>query len=120
MPRVLRFDSTNPDPVEPGPDAPPGTAMPKRSTLRLTICSVAAQPATGRAAVHWDRDLAGFGVRVPRNGGKVYVVYVVQSRGPVGLKRATLGPVAGEAIDQRRREAAQVIDRNQAWLGADP
>ena len=48
--------------------------MPKRSPLRLTTRSVTALPATGRDAVHWDRDLAGFGVRVQRNGRKVYVV----------------------------------------------
>ena len=89
--------------------------MPKRSTLRLTTRSVAALPATGSDAVHWDRDLAGFGVRVQRNGRKVYVV---QSRGPAGLKRVTLGPVAGKAIDQRRREAAEVIDRIKR--GFDP
>ena len=52
--------------------------MPKRSTLRLTTRSVAALPVTGKDAVYWDRDLAGFGVRVQRNGRKVYVV---QSRG---------------------------------------
>ena len=89
--------------------------MPKRSTLRLTTRSVAALPATGKDAVYWDRDLAGFGVRVQRNGRKVYVV---QSRGPAGLRRVTLGPVAGKAIDQRRREAAEVIDRIKR--GLDP
>ena len=46
--------------------------MPKRSTLRLTTRSVAALPVTGKDAVYWDRDLAGFGVRVQRNGRKVY------------------------------------------------
>ena len=91
--------------------------MPKRSTLRLTTRSVAALPATGSDAVHWDRDLAGFGVRVQRNGRKVYVV---QSRGPAGLKRVTLGPVAGKAIDQRRREAAEVIDRIKRGLDPFP
>ena len=35
--------------------------MPKRSTLRLTTRSVAALPVTGKDAVYWDRDLAGFG-----------------------------------------------------------
>ena len=89
--------------------------MPKRSALRLTTRSVAALPATGRDVIHWDRDLAGFGVRVQRNGRKAYVV---QSRGPAGLKRVTLGPVAGEAIDQRRREAAEIIDRIKQ--GLDP
>ena len=82
--------------------------MPKRSTLRLTTRSITALPATGRDTVHWDRDLAGFGLRVQRNGRKVYVV---QSRGPAGLKRVTLGPFAGESLDKRRREAAEIIDR---------
>jgi len=91
--------------------------MPKRSTLRLTTRSVAALPATGRDTIHWDRDLAGFGVRVQRNGRKVFVV---QSRGPAGLKRVTLGPVAGEAIDVRRREAAEIIDRIKRGLEPVP
>ena len=89
--------------------------MPKRSTLRLTTRSVSALPATGKDTVHWDRDLAGFGVRVQRNGRKAYVV---QSRGTAGLKRVTLGPVAGESIDKWRREAAEIIDRVKR--GFDP
>ena len=36
--------------------------MPKRSTLRLTTRSIGALPVTGKDAVFWDRDLAGFGV----------------------------------------------------------
>ena len=91
--------------------------MPKGSTLRLTTRSVAALPATGKDAVYWDRDLAGFGVRVQRNGRKVYVV---QSRGPAGLHRVTLGPCAGVAIDKRRREAATIIDRIKRGLDPIP
>ena len=91
--------------------------MPKRSTLRLTTRTVAALPASGRDTVYWDRDLPGLGVRVQRNGRKVYIV---QSRGPAGLKRVTLGPVAGEAIDQRRREAAEIIDRIKRGLDPVP
>ena len=46
-------------------------------------------------------------------------LYVVQSRGPAGLKRrVTLGPVEGETIEKRRREAAVVIDRIKR--GEDP
>ena len=91
--------------------------MPKRSTLRLTTRSVAALPVTGKDAVYWDHDLAGFGVRVQRNGRKVYVV---QSRGPAGLHRVTLGPCAGVAIDKRRREAATIIDRIKRGLDPVP
>ena len=89
--------------------------MPKRSTFRLTTRSVTALPVTGKDAVYWDRDLAGFGVRVQTNGRKVYVV---QSRGPAGLKRVTLGPCAGVSIDKRRRAAAEIIDRIKR--GEDP
>ena len=70
--------------------------------------SVAALPVTGKDALYWDRDFVGFGVRVQRNGRKVYVV---QSRGPAGLRRVTLGPCAGVAINVRRRQAATIIDR---------
>ena len=36
-------------------------------------------PPSAKDTVFWDRDLAGFGVRVHATGRKVYVV---QSRGP--------------------------------------
>ena len=74
-------------------------ALSSRTVAALTV---------ERDTVFWDRELKGFGVRVQRNGRKVYVV---QSRGPAGLRRVTLGPCAGEAIDVRRREAAAIIDR---------
>ena len=64
--------------------------------------------ADGKEAIFWDRDLAGFGIRVHTPGRKLYIVL---SRGPAGLKRVTLGRVGTETIDERRREAAVVIDR---------
>ena len=91
--------------------------MPKKSTLRLTTRSVAALPVTGKDVLYWDRDFTGFGVRVQRNGRKVYVV---QTRGPAGLKRVTLGPFAGVSIDKRRREAATIIDRIKRGLDPVP
>ncbi len=89
--------------------------MPKRSTLRLTTRFVNALRTDGKDAFFWDHELAGFGVRVQKNGRKVYVV---QSRGPFGIKRVTLGPCADLPIDRRRREAAAVIDRIKQ--GKDP
>ena len=71
--------------------------------------------ADGKDAIFWDRDLAGFGVRVHTTGRKLYIV---QSRGPAGLKRVTLGRVGNEPIDKHRREAAVVIDRIKR--GEDP
>ena len=89
--------------------------MPKRSTLRLTKRIVDRLTADGKDAIFWDRDLAGFGVRVHTTGRKLYIV---QSRGPAGLKRVTLGRVGTETVDVRRREAAEVIDRIKR--GEDP
>ena len=77
--------------------------MPKRSALRLTKRIVERLKADDKDAIFWDRDLAGFGVRVHATGRKLYIV---QSRGPAGLKRVTLGPVGSETIEKRRREAA--------------
>ena len=45
-------------------------------------------------------------------------LYIVQSRGPAGLKRVTLGRVGNEPIDKHRRDAAAVIDRIRR--GEDP
>ncbi len=89
--------------------------MPKRSTLKLTKRIVERLKADSKEAIFWDRDLAGFGVRVHTTGRKLYIV---QSRGPAGLKRVTLGRVGNESIDKHRREAAVVIDRIKR--GEDP
>ena len=89
--------------------------MPKRSTLRLTKRIVERLKADGKDAIFWDRDLAGFGVRVHTTGRKLYIV---QSRGPAGLKRVTLGRTGTQTVDERRREAAIVIDRIKR--GEDP
>ncbi|MCY4590487.1 MAG: tyrosine-type recombinase/integrase [Alphaproteobacteria bacterium] len=82
--------------------------MPKRNTLRRL-------KADGKDAIFWDADLAGFGVRVHTTGRKLYIV---QSRGPAGLKRITLGRVGTETVDARRREAVAIIDRIKR--GEDP
>ncbi len=89
--------------------------MPIRSTLRLTKRIVDGLRPGGKDAIFWDRDLAGFGVRVHATGRKLYIV---QSRGPAGLKRATLGPAGEKTVEERRREAAAAIDRIKR--GEDP
>ncbi len=91
--------------------------MPKRSTLRLTKRIVDGLRPGGKDAIFWDRDLAGFGVRVHATGRKLYIV---QSRGPAGLKRATLGPVGEKTVEERRREAAAAIDRIKRGEGPKP
>ena len=82
--------------------------MPKRSELKLIKRAVDALEVEGKDAVFWDRDLAGFGVRVHPTGRKVYVV---QTRGPAGPKRVTLGRHGEISTDEARKRAVPVIDR---------
>ncbi len=82
--------------------------MPKRSERKLTKRVVDALSVETNDAVFWDRELAGFGVRVYATGRKVYVV---QSRGPWGPKRVTLGKHGELSCDEARKQAALVIDR---------
>ena len=84
-----------------------GVTMPRRSDTRLTKRVVDALGAGGKDTLYWDRDLAGFGVRVYANGRKVYVV---QSRGPRGPKRVTLGRHGELSCEEARKRAAPVID----------
>ena len=65
--------------------------------------------------VFWDNGLKGFGVRVYPSGSKVYVV---QSRGPRGPKRVTVGRHGVISSDQARRRAASIIARIKA--GEEP
>ena len=82
--------------------------MPRRSDLRITKRTVDALSVDAGDATFWDRSLAGFGVRVHATGRKVFVV---QSRGPAGLKRASLGRHGDISAEEARKEAAAVIDR---------
>ena len=82
--------------------------MPRNTTLRLTKRTVDALSTEKRDALFWDRDLAGFGVRVYRTGHKVYMV---QARGPVGTKRAPIGLHGKILPEAARRKAAAMIDR---------
>ena len=82
--------------------------MPRRSAIRLTKRSVDALLSEDKDTVFWDRDLAGFGVRVLPSGRKVFVV---QSRGPRGSKRVSLGGYGDLTAVEAREMAATVIDR---------
>ena len=89
--------------------------MPARNKLVITKRSADALAVEGKDAVFWDRRLPGFGVRVYASGRKVYVV---QSRGPGGSRRATLGHHGPLLSDEARRRAAAAIDRIKR--GEDP
>ena len=89
--------------------------MPRRSTLVLSGRTVDGLGVAERDAIFWDRDLAGFGVRVYPSGRKVYVV---QSRARGAPRRVTLGTHGQLTATQARLRAAQVIDRIKR--GEDP
>ena len=89
--------------------------MPKRSEVKLTKRTVEALEVEKKDAVFWDRDLAGFGVRVHVTGRKVYEV---QSRRPGGAKRVSLGRHGEMSCDEVRKRTALLIDRIKR--GEDP
>ena len=72
----------------------------KRVVDRLSV--------NGKDAIFWDRDLAGFGVRVYPSGKKVFVV---QTRAFGRSKRVTLGTYGKFTPEQARKNAVAVIAR---------
>ena len=62
--------------------------MAKLQHRSLSMRTVDGLSGDGKDIIFWDRELQGFGVRVYPSGAKVYLV---QSRGPGGSKRVTLG-----------------------------
>ena len=91
--------------------------MPLRSYIRLTKRSVDSLRVEDADRVFWDRDLAGFGVRVYASGHKVYVV---QSRGVEGSRRATLGAHGTLSAEAARKQAAEVIGRIKRGEEVEP
>ena len=68
-----------------------------------------------RETLVWDRHLPGFAVRVYPSGTRTYVV---QTRGPYGARRVTLGRHGAIGAAEARRRAWQVIARIKA--GQEP
>ena len=89
--------------------------MRDRTKLRISNRTVNALSVASGDEILWDGDLPGFGVRVYSSGRKQYVV---QSRGPDGSRRVTLGGHGELTAERARRKAAEVIDRIKQ--GADP
>ena len=82
--------------------------MPKRPPKKITKRMVDGLSARGNPGIAWDRDVPGFGVRLYPTGR---ITYVVQSRGPNGSRRATLGGHGEITPAQARKRAAAAIDR---------
>ena len=91
--------------------------MPKRAELKLSRSVVDGLSAGDRDLVFWDRALPGFGVRVYPSGRKIYVV---QSRGPSGIRRVSLGRHGTISCDDARKRASGVIDRIKRGEEAHP
>lgn len=89
--------------------------MPKRAEGKIAKRTVDALARRGEPGVTWDAALPGFGVRVYASGR---MTYVVQSRGPYGSRRATLGRHGELTPNQARKRAAKAIARIKA--GKDP
>ena len=89
--------------------------MSGRSDPKISKRSVETLTVKGKDAVFWDGEMPEFGVRLNRTGRNIYVV---QTRGPNGLKRVTLGRYGEISTKQSRKEAAAVIDRIKR--GMDP
>ena len=91
--------------------------MPRRSEFRIGKRAVEALRVEQGDATFWDRDLAGFGVRVHATGRKVYVV---QTRGPDGPRRVSLGQHGDLSPDEARKRARPAIDRLKRGEDAFP
>ncbi len=89
--------------------------MPKRAQSKITKRMVDGLAREGKAGVYWDAALPGFGVRLYGTGR---LTYVVQSRGPNGSRRETLGRHVDLTPAQARGRAAVAIARIKA--GEDP
>ena len=91
--------------------------MPGLKKHRISKRMVDGLSVHGKSAVYWDRDLPGFGVRVYRSGRKTYVV---QSRGPKGSRRVTIGRHGEVTAQQARKHAAAIIGRIKAGEAPRP
>ena len=80
--------------------------MPKLQRGRINNSTVDALPVADKEVVFWDSELRGFGVRVYRSGGKVYVV---QGRSGGKSKRYTIGRHGVITAEEARRKAAMTI-----------
>ena len=82
--------------------------MPKRSELAISKRTVDGLSVEGKDAVFWDRELPGSVCAVYPSGRKSYLV---QSRGPSGIRRVSLGRHGRIATELARKQARAVIAR---------
>ena len=80
--------------------------MPSANSETLTTRIVEALPVSDRETVVWDRELAGFGVRVHPSGSKVYMVH---KRSGGKSRRVTIGRHGVWSLHAARREAGGII-----------
>jgi integrase len=83
-----------------------------KAIARLTL------PAGKTDAIYFDRDLAGFGLRLRASGDRVRKSWIVQYRRAGGQRRMNLGSTDVVGIEQARTKAKKVLA--QVALGEDP
>lgn len=90
------------------------------ATIKISKSTVDAISPSGKTAIHYDRDLKGFGVRVTASGHKTWIVEYRPGGGGrrVSSRRMSLGSTEALTADQARKAARDVLAK--ARLGADP
>lgn len=83
--------------------------------FRLTKRSVEGLTVGDAEAIFWDKDIAGFGIRVSPKGRKAYFI---QYRSKGRTRRMTLGRHGIVAADQARHEAKKLL--GEVAHGSDP
>ncbi len=89
--------------------------MAKLNSRTISRRTVDALPVGDRETIFWDRDMAGFGVRVYPSGAKVYLVQV---RVGGKTRRVTIGRHSLISAEDARLKAAELISsikRGKAW-----
>jgi integrase len=90
------------------------------TAIRLTKRAVDTLAPSSKTVIHFDKDLAGFGLRITPSGARSWIVQYRPGGGGRGqtARRMTLGSISTLTPDEARRAARDVLAR--ARLGEDP
>src|SRR5262245_4089895 len=83
-----------------------------RTAARLAL------PDGKKDVIHFDDDLAGFGLRLRRSGGVIRKAWIVQYRKGRSTRRVKLAPFEAMTADAARKAARKLL--GQVWTGHDP
>ena len=90
------------------------------AAMKLTKRAVDTLAPSSKTIIHFDKDLAGFGLRITPSGARSWIVQYRPGGGGRGqtARRMTLGSISTLTPDEARRVARDVLAR--ARLGEDP